>query len=101
MNGVIHSLWATCKDPERAKVWLAVRPDGKLPVDGQTRTIEIEGRGQVECYMVEVDRLAPIERALLIKAVAAKFHDSVMEVAADLDRMGMPVPVSDVLVEGE
>jgi hypothetical protein len=92
--------YAIATNQERLSIWKRVfPPDGKLPVHGPA----LRGQGEFPdgrspFYMLDMTRVTPEQKQAIIKEMAQKFHLRESEVAADIERQGVPVKASDVVV---
>jgi hypothetical protein len=87
-------------DPAREALWKRVfPPDGRLPI----RSPVAAGMGnfpggQSPFYLMDMSRVTPEQKQLIIEELARKFHIPEKAVASDIERDGIPVKADDVIV---
>jgi hypothetical protein len=88
------------KDPGRADLWKRIFPqNGHLPI----RSPIPAGTGRFpdsesHFYYMDMSRVTPEQKQMIIQELARKFHLTEDEVASDIERVGIPIKADDVMV---
>lgn len=84
----------------RAEAWRAIygRLDG-IPLQSVVPiAVHVPVKGDTLAYLLDLERITPDERQRLIAHLAASFNYSRETVEQNLDQMGVPILVEDVIV---
>jgi len=92
-----YHIWAECHDPERAKLWRRIRPDGRLPLRDPWPVIGKWEGEEFLAYVVDPDQLTPEEKKRATQ-VLAEVHGLSLEETRQYVEQGLLVKAKDVSV---
>lgn len=90
---------ARITNPDRLALWQAVFGGDEVPIVSIVPQIgSFPGVGEQRFYSLDLKAISAEQRQRLVLSIADKFNLTVDEVAADIDRVGVPILASDVIV---
>jgi hypothetical protein len=77
---------------EGMKIWGFVFPNGGVPIKGiSAYKAQVEGKGEMEVYLVDWAALTDEERSLILDHLKNRFGSSKEEVEAEILKKGLPL----------
>lgn len=90
-HGVEKPMKALLND-EGMKIWGFVFPNGGVPIKGiSPYNAQIEGKGEMQVYLVDWAALTEKERDLILEYLGHKFGNSKILVEAEILKSGLPL----------
>jgi hypothetical protein len=94
-------LWQASLNPAgpNYQTWLEIFGSNQVPLKNP-RDVKatLEGEGQADVYLLDIEALTLPQRARLWSKVAAKFGVPIYEVQAEVKKKGFPIRAADVIV---
>lgn len=90
---------ARVTNPERLRFWREVFGGDTIPIlSFVSSAANVPGHPNARVYWLDLKVITVEQRDRLIAGLALKFHLPIAEVAAGIDKMGVPVLADDVAV---
>ena len=90
---------ARVRNPERLEWWQAVFGGDTCPIVSIVPQVGNFPRvGEQRFYSLDLKAISAEQKQRLVKSIADKFGLTVEEVAVDIDRVGVPILATDVVV---